>query len=77
MNDLTDSELRSLLLAAKRIAVVGLSSDVSRPSYGVAAYLQRAGYEILPVNPKHAGEVILGQPLVAKVTDPCRCRRHR
>jgi predicted CoA-binding protein len=47
-----------------------LSSDVTRPSYGVSAYLQRAGYEILPVNPKHAGQTILGQPVVAKVTDP-------
>jgi predicted CoA-binding protein len=65
----TDVEIRSLLLRARRIAVVGLSSDVTRPSYGVSAYLQRAGYEILPVNPKHAGETILGQPVVAKVTD--------
>jgi uncharacterized protein len=65
----TDDEIRSLLERARRIAVVGLSSDVTRPSYGVSAYLQRAGYEILPVNPKHAGQTILGQPVVAKVTD--------
>jgi predicted CoA-binding protein len=65
----TDDEIRSLLQRTRRIAVVGLSSDVTRPSYGVSAYLQHAGYEILPVNPKHAGETILGQPVVAKVTD--------
>lgn len=42
------------MLAAKRIAVVGLSDDPSRPSYGVAAYLRSAGKEVIPVNPTHA-----------------------
>lgn len=40
------------LVAAQRIAVVGLSDDTSRPSYGVAAYLVRVGKDILPVNPR-------------------------
>jgi predicted CoA-binding protein len=65
----TDDEIRSLLVRARRIAVVGLSTDESRASYGVSAYMQREGYEILPVNPKHVGQMILGQPVVAKVTD--------
>jgi predicted CoA-binding protein len=65
----TDDEIRSLLVTARRIAVVGLSTDESRASYGVSAYMQREGYEILPVNPKHVGKTILGQPVVAKVTD--------
>jgi predicted CoA-binding protein len=65
----TDDEIRTLLQRARRIAVVGLSSDETRASYGVSAYMQRAGYEMLPVNPKHVGETILGQPVVAKVTD--------
>lgn len=38
-------------LEMKRVAVVGLSSDASRGSHGVARYLQRAGYEVVPVNP--------------------------
>lgn len=38
-------------LEMKRVAVVGLSSDPSRASHGVARYLQRAGYEVVPVNP--------------------------
>jgi hypothetical protein len=33
------------------VAVVGLSSDPGRPSHGVARYLQKAGYRIVPVNP--------------------------
>lgn len=41
------------MLNAKRIAVVGLSDDPSRASYGVAAYLRSAGKEIIPVNPNY------------------------
>ena len=47
----TDDELRRLLQQYRRVAVVGLSDRPERPSHGVAAYLQRAGYEITPVNP--------------------------
>lgn len=36
---------------ARRIAVVGLSANPMRPSHGVARYLRRAGFTILPVNP--------------------------
>jgi predicted CoA-binding protein len=36
----------------KAIAVVGLSSDPVRASYGVARYMQRHGYSITPVNPE-------------------------
>jgi len=41
-----------LLRKAKTIAVVGLSDDSSRPSHGVAAYLQSRGYKVVPINPK-------------------------
>lgn len=45
------SRLAEILRAARRIAVVGLSRKPERPSHGVAAYLQRAGYTIIPVHP--------------------------
>ena len=53
------TRLAELVRNARRIAVVGLSRKPERPSYGVAAYLQRAGYTIIPVNP--AGGVTLGE----------------
>ena len=43
-----------LLLRAKTIAVVGLSDSPMRPSHGVSAYMQAAGYKIIPVNPQVA-----------------------
>jgi predicted CoA-binding protein len=43
-----------LLARAKTIAVVGLSESPLRPSHGVSAYMQSAGYKIIPVNPQIA-----------------------
>jgi uncharacterized protein len=55
------ARLAELVGSARRIAVVGLSRKPDRPSHGVAAYLQRAGYTIIPVHP--AGGVTLGEPV--------------
>lgn len=41
------------------LAVVGLSADSTRPSHSVSAYMQRAGYRVLPVNP--AVDQVLGE----------------
>jgi len=48
----TDHEIRALLERAGRIAVVGLSPKPQRDSHRVSAYMQRAGYEIVPVYPR-------------------------
>ncbi len=50
----TDADPIRRMLAGRRIAVVGLSDDPSRPSYGVSGHMLRAGYTILPVNPNCA-----------------------
>ena len=50
----------SLLKSAKVIAVFGLSTDSEKDSHRVAAYLQAAGYKIIPIHPK--AREILGEP---------------
>jgi len=47
----TSDDIGRLLSAVKTIAVVGLSNDPMRPSYGVSSYMQQQGYRIIPVNP--------------------------
>ena len=41
-----------ILQSARTVAVVGLSGKRYRPSYGVAEYLKREGYRVVPVNPE-------------------------
>ena len=53
------AKVGELVRTARTIAVVGLSRKPERPSHRVAAYLQSAGYRIIPVNP--AGGVTLGE----------------
>ncbi len=57
-----------ILAESHVIAVVGLSPKSDRPSHGVAAYLQRHGYRIIPVNPACAGTHILGEHCYATLT---------
>lgn len=47
----TSDDIGRLLSAVRTIAVVGLSNDPMRPSYGVSTYMQQQGYRIIPVNP--------------------------
>jgi uncharacterized protein len=56
-----------ILRSYQTIAVVGLSSNAERPSYGVAEYLKAAGYRIIPVNPNE--KEVLGQKSYARLED--------
>jgi uncharacterized protein len=66
-----DARCRRILERDRVIAVVGLSTRPSRPSYGVAAYMQAHGYRIVPVNPAYAGQAggILGETCYASLAD--------
>ena len=64
---MNDQEIAQLLSTARTIAVVGLSGNPDRPSYGVAQYLQSKGYRILPVNPTI--DSVLGEKCYASVSE--------
>ncbi len=59
MKTLSDQVIKNILEKYKNIAVVGLSDSPMKPSNQVAAYLQNAGYNIFPVNPRY--EKVLGE----------------
>jgi predicted CoA-binding protein len=60
-------KVSELLRSSHTIAVVGLSSKRYRPSFGVAEYMQNAGYRIIPVNPFETE--ILGEMAYATLGD--------
>lgn len=60
-----------ILNSCRVIAIVGLSSNPDRPSYGVASYLKEQGYRIIPVNPRETE--ILGEvccPDLTSISEP-------
>ncbi len=56
-----DSVIIETLRTARTIAVVGASPKSHRASHRVMGFLQGKGYRCIPVNPKHAGEILLGE----------------
>ena len=64
-----DSYIRGILNTVKTIAMVGASEKENRPSYFAFKYLLERGYKMIPVNPGHAGEDMLGQRIFARLAD--------
>lgn len=64
-----DEGLRRILEQARTVAVIGIKPEdrMDEPAHSVPAYLQRAGYEIIPVNP--SVDAVLGRPAVASLDD--------
>ena len=65
----SDELIRSLLRQVKTIAMVGASANWNRPSYFAMKYLQDKGYRLIPVNPREAGNTILGEVVHAGLRD--------
>jgi predicted CoA-binding protein len=59
--------IADVLRETKTIAVVGLSSNPTRPSFEVAQYMQSVGYRIIPVNPNE--KEVLGEKAYARLED--------
>jgi predicted CoA-binding protein len=64
-----DSYIRGILNTVKTIAMVGASAETSRPSYFAFKYLLERGYRMIPVNPRLAGGLLLGQKVYARLAD--------
>jgi predicted CoA-binding protein len=69
MTDETDVLIRKVLAETKVIALVGWSPKPDRPSHGVANFLLRQGYRVIPVNPGQAGTAALGTTVRASLSD--------
>lgn len=58
-----------ILQQYRHVAIVGISADPYRPSHFVAIYLQAEGYDIIPINPRYAGQTLLGKHVYATLTE--------
>jgi len=69
----SDDYLRDILNRCKTFAMVGASANWNKASYFVMKYMQKKGYRVIPVNPKIAGDTILGErvyPDLASIPEP-------
>lgn len=62
-------ERLQILQTYKHVAIVGVSADPYRPSHFVAIYLQAEGYDIVPINPRYAGQTLLGKQVYASLSE--------
>ncbi len=69
MTEPTDTTIRNILTSVQTIAVVGASDKQNRPVYGVTQFLRRHGYRCIPVNPRLAGKVLLGELVYVSLRD--------
>lgn len=63
----SDQAITQLLTGASTIAIVGASSNPDKASYGIMRKLQRAGYKVIPVNPRESE--ILGERAYPSLID--------
>jgi predicted CoA-binding protein len=64
-----DWQIRRILRDVNTVAMVGASTNWNRPSYFAMKYMQDKGYRVIPVNPRSAGETLLGEEVVANLKD--------
>ncbi|MEM7724137.1 MAG: CoA-binding protein [Pseudomonadota bacterium] len=69
MTEPNDQLLRDIQTRVRRFACVGVSPNPARPSYFVARYLGLKGYDVVSVNPAHAGKMLFGGKVVGSLAE--------
>ena len=64
-----DWQIRRILRDVDTVAMVGASTNWNRPSYFAMKYMQDKGFRVIPVNPRSAGETLLGEEVVPSLKD--------
>ena len=64
-----DDKIKELFISSRVIALVGASNDKEKDSNKVMRFLQRAGYKVIPVNPKCINNFIHGEKVYGSLTD--------
>lgn len=64
-----DDDIANLLETSRTIALVGASDNPGRAAHGVMRFLQQRGWRVIPVNPRLAGQMLLGEQVVARLAD--------
>ena len=69
IDGLADADIAGVLERTRRVALVGASMRPDRPSFGVLRFLLGHGFEVTPVNPALAGQVLQGRRVVATLEE--------
>src|SRR5699024_9279949 len=60
-------QMHAILERVRTIALVGASEKTNRPSHEVMEFMQKQGYRMIPVNPRLAGQKVLGETVYADI----------
>ena len=68
-NQIIDDKIKELFISSRVIALVGASNNKEKDSNKVMKFLQRAGYRVIPVNPKYIDNFIHGEKVYGSLMD--------
>ncbi|MCW3475997.1 CoA-binding protein [Limobrevibacterium gyesilva] len=69
IDGLDDDTIRAVLTGVRRIALVGASANPDRAAHEIQGFLQDFGYDVTPVNPGLAGQILQGRRVAARLDE--------
>ena len=70
----TDRQIRTMLMSARRVAVVGMSRSTAKAAGQIPRYLAGCGYDVIPINPN--ADCICGRRSYASITEVSSYCKH-